>query len=60
MSWLTKAMQTERVKELNRSHTTISRELKRCKTRFAYSPSREHIHVVRLTLPDRKKAHYRY
>ncbi|MBM3207737.1 MAG: helix-turn-helix domain-containing protein [Chlamydiae bacterium] len=25
---------------LNRSHTTISGELKRCKTRFEYSPSK--------------------
>lgn len=33
---------------LNRSHTTISRELKRCKTRFEYSPSKAHIHAGRL------------
>jgi len=34
---------------LNRSHTTISRELKRCKTRFEYSPSKAHIHAGRLS-----------
>ena len=27
---------------LNRSHTTISRELKRCGTKFEYSPSKAH------------------
>ena len=34
---------------LNRSHTTISRELKRCKTRFEYSSSKAHTHAGRLT-----------
>ncbi len=30
---------------INRSHTTIARELKRCKTRFEYSPSKAHTHA---------------
>ena len=34
---------------INRSHTTIARELRRCKTRFEYSPSKAHAHAGRLT-----------
>ncbi len=39
----------EIAESLNRSHTTISRELKRCKSRFEYSPSKAHTHAGRLT-----------
>ena len=38
--------------ELKRSHTTIARELKRCRTRLEYSPSKAHTHAGRL-LPSR-------
>ena len=34
---------------INRSHTTILRELRRCKTRFEYSPSKAHKHAGRLS-----------
>ena len=34
---------------LDRSHTTILRELRRCKTRFEYSPSKAHAHAGRLS-----------
>ena len=34
---------------LNRSHTTITRELRRCKTRFEYSPSKAHTHASRIS-----------
>ena len=34
---------------INRSHTTIARELRRCKTRFEYSPSKAHTHAGRLS-----------
>lgn len=37
---------------LNRSHTTISRELKRCGTKYEYSPSKAHKHAGRLA-PER-------
>mgnify|MGYP002633389915 CR=1 FL=1 len=30
---------------LNRAHSTVSRELKRCKTKFEYSPSKAHKHA---------------
>jgi IS30 family transposase len=33
---------------INRSHTTIARELRRCKTRLEYSPSKAHAHAGRL------------
>lgn len=39
----------EIAESLNRSHTTISRELKRCKSRFEYSPSKAHSHAGRQT-----------
>lgn len=35
--------------ELNRSHTTIARELRRCRTRFEYSPSKAHTHASKLS-----------
>jgi len=38
--------------DLKRSHTTISRELKRCKTKYDYSPSKAHKQAVRLA-PER-------
>jgi len=38
--------------ELKRSHTTIARELKRCRTRLEYSPSKAHTHAGRL-LPSK-------
>jgi IS30 family transposase len=34
---------------LNRSHTTISRELPRCNTRYECSPSKSHTHAGRLS-----------
>ena len=52
MPWITKANQAEIAVELNLSHTTISRELKRCNTRFEYSPSKAHAHAIRL-IPQR-------
>jgi IS30 family transposase len=42
---------------LNRSHTTISRELKRCGTKYEYSPSKAHNKARKLdSLRGRKKA----
>ena len=35
----------EIAKTSNRSHTTISRELTRCRTKFEYSPSKAHKHA---------------
>jgi len=39
----------EIVRDLNRSHSTVVRELKRCRTRFEYSPSQAHKHAGRLS-----------
>lgn len=45
----------EIAESLNRSHTTISRELKRCRSRYEYSPSKAHAHAGGLTPQQGRK-----
>ena len=46
----------EIAENLKRSHTTISRELNRCRSRYEYSPSKAHAHAGGLTPQRGRKA----